>query len=334
MYSLHGCGYKTNPRPATATVPGEIALVNAHAYDDRVVLKWDVPRLNADGSLFSDISGFKVYRLEQTVGEECENCEEKRKPYANIDFQKPGDAVIKDGEVVFTDRSISPGHSYMYWLSVYNLKGRESRLSQDVAVVLDQAPPTPASLQATVVPAGVRLEWQAPADRQGIKNYRIYRGSTPDIEAMQLVGTTRLGETSFLDKTVEAGKVYHYLIRSMKMNRGISFESRPSTSVQISVSPVLRQPPENVNSASTNEGIRIYWEPVKIAGDETRYNVYRSEGSRMFQKINSEAVRNPWFVDKKVVRNQIYRYAITAFPNGRPDEESARSGSSAVRFTR
>jgi fibronectin type 3 domain-containing protein len=333
FWVVSGCGYKTNPRPATATVPGEIGLVNALAYVDRIILRWDVPASNTDGSPFKDVSGFKIYRADQKIGEECENCEDKKVVHANVDFQNPSNAVIKKGEVLFTDKLVTPGHTYFYSVSAYNLKGMESRQSQDVTVVFDKAPPAPDGLRASVDSKGVRLTWGAPADRDGIRNYRVYRAKSGDAEDMIPLGSTKWAETSFLDREAQAGGTYYYSVRSLKMNRGISLESAPSATEKVFVSAVHSQPPENVNTASTSEGIRIYWEPVKIQGEEIHYNVYRSDGGRLFQRINPEPVRNPWFVDKSVVKDRTYRYAITAFPKNKPDEESSRSGSAAIKHS-
>lgn len=330
---VNGCGYKTNPRPATATVPGEIGLINARAHPDRIILKWDVPASNTDGSPFKNVSGFKVYRANQKDGEACENCEEKKVVHANVDFQNPSNAVIKNGEVLFTDKTVTPGNTYYYSVSAYNLQGIEGRQSQDVTVFFDKAPAAPEGLRASVDSKGVRLTWQAPANREGIRNYRIYRSLSGDSEEMAPVGGTKWAETSFLDKEARSGSTYYYSVRSLKMNRGVSLESEPSPSEKIFVSPVHSQPPENVNTASTSEGIRIYWDPVKIQNEEIHYNVYRSDDGRLFQKINSEPVRSPWFIDKKVARDKTYRYVITAFPKNKPDEESSRSGSAAIKHT-
>ena len=51
---------------------GEIGLVEAQGYPDKVTLRWHVPLSNSDGSLLADTSGLKVYRTAQKVGEECE----------------------------------------------------------------------------------------------------------------------------------------------------------------------------------------------------------------------------------------------------------------------
>lgn len=330
--ALSGCGYKTNPRPATDAVPSEIGLVNAQGHKDRIVLKWEVPQRNTDGSSLTDVSGFKVYRTVHKIDEDCQNCESKSVLHANIDYQNPSNASIEKGVVTFSDGQVAPDNVYYYYVSVYNLRGRESKTSQEVTVVFDKAPPPPAELKAEVDAKGVRLEWLVPEDGQGIKNFRVYRADADAPRDLKSIGSTKWGENSFTDKTAEIGKTYRYAVSSLKMNRGVSIESDFSQSVPIYFSAVHRSPPENVNTTSTSEGIRVYWDPIKIGEEETRYNVYRSEGRKMFEKVNPEPLRNPSFLDRKVVRGREYRYAVTAFSKSRPEEESSRSGSGTVLF--
>ncbi|MHB8203969.1 MAG: hypothetical protein ACYDHG_09740 [Desulfomonilaceae bacterium] len=53
----------------------------------------------------------------------------------------------------------------------------------------------------------------------------------------------------------------------------------------------------------------------------------------MFQKINPEPTKTPWLLDSKVSRGRVYRYAVTAFPKNRPEDESSRTASEALRYT-
>lgn len=329
---LTGCGYKTSPRPATATIPGEIGLVEAQGYPDKVTLRWHVPLSNSDGSLLTDTSGFKVYRTAQKVGEECENCEERKSVYANVDFQNPTNAVIDKGEVLYTDKSITPGNIYTYSISVYNLKGREGRPSQDVTVVFDELPRAPQGLRADVDTAGISLEWTTPPRAAGLSSYRVYRGSTDKADEMKLIGATKLEDTSFVDKDVEKEKTYYYIVRSLKMNRGVSLESEPSPLVKVFVPSVQWKPPDNVHTDSYRNAIRIWWDEVKIPNEETRYNVYRSESGKMFEKINPEPVSNASFEDRNVRKGLTYRYQVKSFPEGNPRAESRGAGSEEVKF--
>ncbi len=277
---LFGCGYKTRPRPITATIPGEIGLPDAHAYPDKIVLRWNVPATNADGSPATDISGFKVWRLTQKIGEECENCEDKKTLYANVDFQNPSNAIIEKGEVIYTDPAVTPGNIYSYSVSEYNLKGREGQRSEDVTVVMEEPPPPPENVTADFDSLGAVLKWESPTRLSGIRNYRIYRSDTDSDKDMKPIGSTRWAEKEFVDKDVEKEKTYYYQVRSLKMTRGIPIESAPSETVSIKVPAVRWQPPENVKTTLSREGIRVDWAPVKIEGHETRYNVYRSEARK------------------------------------------------------
>lgn len=331
---LVACGYKTSPRPATATIPAEIALVHAHAYPERIILRWDVPKRNVDGSVLKDISGFKVYKKIERIGEECEDCPEQKAMPINIDFQNPVNATIGEDEVVFTDKDVNLGHTYTYSVTVYNLTGREGRPSEDVVVVFGDPPPAPEALRATVEEKGVRLEWIPPGRLAGLRSYSIYRGASRDVDTMQSVGRTKWAETYFVDESVEPKKTYFYVVRSIKMNRGVALESDPSSIVEVFVPSRRVKPPENVAVASAPGGIRILWDAVSLEDSILEYNVYRSEAGGMFTRLNDNPLPDPGFLDKNVRRGYTYRYAVTAFPKGNPEEESSKSASEALKYTR
>lgn len=331
---LIGCGYKTSPRPATATVPGDITLVNVFGYPDRVVVQWDIPKTNFNGSALKDLSGFKVYRNAQTVGEECENCPEKRKFHANVDFQNPSNAVIGPSEVTYTDRDVKLGNVYAYSISAYNLKGREGPISQEVSIVFDELPPVPTDLLGQAEEDGVTLEWPAFESDSRVRSFRVYRGSEPDPEKMKPIGRTKWTETRFRDKDMEKGRTYYYMVRSLKMNRGVSLESAGSPVAKVVVSKFDPPSPVNVKVTSTRRGLLVQWDPVKTGELSARYNVYRSESQRLPVQLNQRPIKEASFLDAKVTAGRSYRYMISAYPEGKPEEESGRSASETVRYTR
>ncbi|AFM25741.1 fibronectin type III domain-containing protein [Desulfomonile tiedjei DSM 6799] len=328
-----GCGYKTSPRPATATVPGDMGLVDAFAYPDRIMLRWEVPAMNADGSPLKDLSGFKIYRLSRKIGEECENCRFEGKPYANVDFQKPVNAEIVDGKVMYNDRNVAHGNVYTYIVAAYNLKGREGKPSPQVPVTFQEPPPAPENVNAHATPNAVTLIWTAPGEKEAVQGYRIYRGSTDALDQMKKVGTTKSDEVSFTDKTVEKDKTYYYVVRSLRVANEVSIESRPSTAVRVTV-PGEVETPINVRTNVTTTGIRVSWEQSTITGKRVFYNLYRSEGNGAFQRINIAPIRDSWFLDRKVRRGATYRYAVTAYFEDRPEYESSRAVTEAVRYNR
>jgi Fibronectin type III domain len=329
--SLWSCGYKTNPRPTATRIPAEIKTIDVKADPNGIKLKWTVPGLNSDGSKLTDLSGFKVYRGSRGVDEDCVDCQEKRELLANIDFQSPSNAEIRDNEVVFRDKDVSLGKIYTYSVAAYNMRGRESRIGNPVDVYYEAPPAAPTNLTAQSEEGHIRLQWTAPSDEK-IDRYELFRGTVNDIAKMKSIGTAPYREPWFVDKDLEKNTKYYYAIRSVKSNKGTLFESNPSSVVEATAPGVYWGAPEDVNVAMTRQGIRVYWNPVKIENEETRYNVYRSEGGGVFQKVNPEPMKAPWLLDSRVTRGRTYRYAVTAFPNGKPGEESARTASEALRY--
>jgi len=240
--------------------------------------------------------------------------------------------VIHAREITYTDTEVAPGNSYAYSVTPYNFKGREGAPSPDVIAALDDFPPPPDGLKAVAVGKDVALEWGPPPRPAGIRGYRVYRAESDRREDMQPIGGTRWAETEFHDKNVETAKRYFYTVRSLKMNRGIPYESQPSETVTVGVPLPHTQPPENVRTRASRAGIRVWWDPVKLAGGSPRYNVYRSESAKMFVRANAEPLETLSFLDKDVTVGKVYRYSITSFPQGKPAQESSRTASEAVQF--
>lgn len=330
--TLIGCGYKTNPRPALAKIPGPVAEPDARVFPGRVVLKWHKPPSNTDGSSFDDLSGYKVYRFVQKIGEECEHCDERRTLYANIDADQPINAVIKAGDVTFTDKSLEPGNVHLYAVLAYNLKGREGQASRNVPVTVDVPPPAVERLRAEIEQKGVVLGWDAPPKVDTITGYRIYRGDSQDPEEMTPIGTSAGLETGFTDPNVEKEKTYHYAVRSLKTVGRVPVESLSSPAVKMTIPRIRWSAPQGISVISSSNGITIGWNAVQVPNDETRYNIYRSESGKAFEKINAEPLNSAKFTDGKVTKGLKYRYAVTACPAKSPEDESARSASEMVEF--
>jgi fibronectin type 3 domain-containing protein len=299
---IAGCGHKTTPRPATEAIPSEVGLVNAHAYPDRIVLSWSVPTSNTDGSELKDISSFQVYRTKERIGEECEDCDHEKGDTVNIDFQKPVNAEIADGEVVYTDKMVTQGNIYSYSVQIVNLRGRESPRSQDVSVVFDVPPSPPDDLTAQFKAKAVHLEWIPPGRLGGLGSYNVYRSTTSGLDTMKSIGRTRHAENYFLDEDVIPGTTYYYAVRSVRMIRGVPLESGPSQVVSALVEPLHARPPENVYVSSTRDGIRVRWDAVEVDSGDAQYNIYRSKSRRMFLKLNSRPLERPEFIDRVVDR--------------------------------
>ncbi len=324
---IGACGYKTSPRPMGTAIPGPVGLVDCSAYPDRILLKWEVPHSNTDGTDLKDLSGFKVYRSNHKIGEACPDCKQRREVYANVDIDDPANAAIVGSEVIYTDRKVTAGNVYAYRVAPYNLKGREGPASTEVEVEFQDAPQPPRSLDARTDSGKVILRWTPPADQGNIRSYRIYRGTENRPEALKVIDLAQAKETRYEDRNVEKDTTYFYQVRSLMLIKGIALESGPSIIAAAVIKPVGLKAPAGVNASLDvpAKGIAIFWQPVKAENVKVRYNVYRSvQGRQEFKPVKS-ALDEPKFVDKGLTRGLSYSYSVTAFPEGREKEESDKS---------
>jgi hypothetical protein len=78
----------------------------------------------------------------------------------------------------------------------------------------------------------VDLSWNAPIDSpRPISGYHVYR-ATAGSSSYQLLNSTVVTQTKFVDHTVQAGHTYDYFVKSVDPTR---VESRPSNTVRITV---------------------------------------------------------------------------------------------------
>ncbi len=325
------CGYKTSPRPMGTTVPGPIGLVDCSVYPDRILLKWEVPNANADGSALKNLSGFKVYRAFHRIGRECPECRQNREIYANVDIEDPTNAAVVGNEVVYADKKVVTGNTYMYKVTAYNLKGREGLPTTEVQVDFREAPEPPGSLEGTWRDGEVVLRWTPPKERNEITTYRIYRAGEQKTEAMKPIGLADWGETEYVDKKVERDQTYFYQMRSLRRAKGIAQESEPSHTARVPI-PKIRVPtPRKLESFPKRDEITITWDAVTVDKGVVRYNIYRAEPGRTPVKLNRKPLDKPQATDKRAKKGRAYLYSVTAFMEGREDEESARSAPVAAR---
>ncbi len=332
-WGVTGCGYKTHPRPAAASIPGEVEILDVRARPRQVVLRWSIPRSDSGVPGPGDLSGFKLFRWSGAGDEACEDCQEKLQFHANVDFQKPLNARLDEGTMVFWDKDVRVGRSYAYSVSAHNLQGMEGRRSEIVTIRLQDLPPVPKDLSVQAKQDGVLLQWASPSTPAGIRSYQIYRSDGPDA-GFEPLGTTKWAETVYLDQTAKRGKSYSYRIRSVKIQADTTLESGSSRIVKITYPPLEWGPPDRVNVTALEQGIEVHWEPVAIPDEKALYFVYRSEAGQAFERLSRQPIAAPRFLDSEVTQGTEYRYKVSAFPAGQPEKESRRTTSESIVFRR
>ena len=148
----------------------------------------------------------------------------------------------------YTDRSVSPGGSYVYRVKAVSPTGVSQWSSYARAdIPADPEDLAPSGLSAKAVfdggdSAGVELAWDAPAaDAESVTGYEILRAVGDDGDLATLVADTGSADTTYADDTAtEAGERYAYRVKALRGEE----TSQPSDQAVVSIPKVTVLPVE------------------------------------------------------------------------------------------
>jgi len=179
----------------------------------------------------------------------------------------PGEGTLlaRTGLFRHVDRSAPPGRA-RYAVVFISGSDRGDPVIVEVQVPAPQPPPVPAGVKAHGRPPWIRIEWEAPA--AGLR-YHVERARAGGGDPVRLTGEP-LGETVFIDRTVEDGVLYEYAVRAVSP-RGIAGEA--SAKVEAAAvairDPVLSLPLDGEPAGVLHDGTRVAGRaggPARIGG--------------------------------------------------------------------
>jgi len=128
---LHGCGKKGDPRPSGVAPPKAISDLKASLTDRGVVLRWTIQ--DGEGSS-------QRYRIERSElraeAATCPGCPLQYAAMADITFNDPKLTKEKANVVTYLDFGIKAGYLYSYRVTVCDLYGLCSQVSNIGEVVV------------------------------------------------------------------------------------------------------------------------------------------------------------------------------------------------------
>lgn len=232
---LAACGNKGPVRPLEAPVPGTVKAPELRQQGDALVLGWQLPNSNQDGSPLQQPPIVDIYRMNFDPANECPECFDRSTLLTSIDPQLPDPAQQVGERYLLHDRSLQPGIGYQYKFIVRNAKGDQSR-----PLILRQAcsEPIPAPQQVKITPRdrSVLLQWQAPLLKEGdqLIGYLIYRRIDASYNPYPLTPQP-LDKPRFEDFSLDNGTRYSYRVRAL-VKRG-DFQVEGLASAELSATP-------------------------------------------------------------------------------------------------
>ena len=347
---LAGCGAPGEPTPPSPQIPVAITDLTAHQTGDAVELTFtppgkstlserlkEVPTLEIlRGGLKPDgMADPKSFRVVDTIpGSLVSNYQQKNK-VVFADPVPPAD-VRKDA-----------GMTVVYRVRSRVSDQKTSPSSNDVTVSLFPVPERISSVEVQVAENGVRLRWATPTRTSGgealtkVDEYRVYRGELdPGTAESALKDRTswkaplaQIGKTQqaeYTDETIEFGKTYAYVVRSVILAGGTLLESSDSE-IQV-ITPKDTFPPAApqglVAAVLPGDGpgkvvVDLSWS-INVEPDLAGYRVYRSEDEGTpGQLLTPELLPTPAYRDISAMVGKRYWYTVTAVD--RAGNESAAS---------
>ena len=172
-----------------------------------VILRWQAPAANIDGSTPANILGYNVYRADRSQAEASQTPVNR----ALVTATEYADQTFQFGEeYVYVVRAVSLGQGEAQQV--------ESLNSNAVAVVPKDIfnPSPPASLSIAVAPGRISVFFAANPERD-VAGYNIFRSTDPALpkERWTKLNRALLERTTFQDEAVESGVRYYYYLTAV-----------------------------------------------------------------------------------------------------------------------
>jgi hypothetical protein len=188
----------------TAKVAASPALASPAVTQESILLRWQPPESNVDGSKPVNVLGYNVYRIEK---------------------ETPQRKMLNSAPVTrneFSDRLFEFERNYRYFVRAVSLgtNGQpiESADSNAVEIVPKDtfAPSAPSALTIAATPDTISIFFATNLEKD-IAGYRIFRSVNPDLPKAEWQNLTPnlLTANTFQDTKIESGKTYFYYLTAV-----------------------------------------------------------------------------------------------------------------------
>jgi hypothetical protein len=208
------------------------------------------------------------------------------------------------------------GKNVVVAVRLKNPHGHDAGWSNFVPLGITNPVPGPENFVVKAAAEGVELTWMA---TPGLI-YRVYRRA-------ELPDFVLLGETPgspYIDATAEFGKTYTYFVQAIQ--RIIASTSESDLSPYQTITPVDTFPPAvptNLKAIVGTKSVELSWNR-DTEPDLAGYRVFRAEAGGAFTLV-ADKQTSPSYSDRAVKSGGRYRYAVSAFDQSTPPNESQPS---------
>ena len=317
LYLLSGCGAVGNPQPPSLGIPKPVQDLSLQRAGDTVTLSWTRPSQTTDLLKFRKPVTIRVCRaLGNAPPKQCAPITEIHLPaLTGANAGAPEQLGWKD---ILKPDIQDPHGSASYAVEALNERGASAGLSNIVRVALTPAPPIPENLHLELLPEGVRLSWNTPAEAiaypTGFVVNRQSHESPKDSVSISL--SNRSSQAAYIDQKIDWEKHYIYSMHSTMAADGFTTVSQETPAAEIfthdTFPPAAPSGLQAVFSeTSGRQFIDLTWN-ANTERDLAGYNVFRGRSPGNRSKLNTQILQIPSFRDPSVLPGEAYYYSVTA----------------------
>lgn len=198
----------------TARVANPPEALTIKITEPSLLINWQAPQENVDGSKPVNILGYNVYRA---VGDGNSFTVLNKTPIT---------------ETSFADGFFDFGQKYKYLIRTISLgangepvESLDSKIAETTPID-SFAPSAPEAITVAAAPNNISIFFAVNPEKD-IAGYRVYRTENQNLpkEQWQLLTTNLLAANTFQDKTVESGKTYYYYLTAVDKAGNVSQSS-------------------------------------------------------------------------------------------------------------
>lgn len=212
---LVACGQKGPVRPLDSPLPGPVKGVELRQVGESLLLSWQLPEKNLDGSPLKQPPQLDIYRMPYDPKDECPECIDRSTLLASIDPELPTPARRVADRYLFADHKLAVGTGYRYRLVPRVAGGSGQPVIR--RQIYQQPVAAPQQLQGVVRDRSVRLSWQplVPTENETLIGYRVYRRLDGEEPSPAPLNAEPLTETHFEEFSLANGTRYRYRVRAL-----------------------------------------------------------------------------------------------------------------------
>ncbi|MCD6526633.1 MAG: hypothetical protein J7K75_06565 [Desulfuromonas sp.] len=238
LLAVSGCGNVGPVKPLQKALPQAVDNVSLQQKGNALLLSWDIPTQNQDGSPLEDLEGFAIYKSDYDLAKACPECRPPKNLLRQVDLAYYRSSNRDSNRIHLWDSAVEEDSGYRYKIVPYTKGGHNGE-----SVLLHRpcftAPFPPAELSGEGLDKQVRLNWlAADEERQGAEllGYNLYRRSGTEYFAAKPLNTELITALNYDDFQVKNGTEYSYALRTVIRIGEQQLES--SLSAMVTVQPV------------------------------------------------------------------------------------------------